>query len=117
MRGFGAEVDRAICPSTVTGRCCAVGCVPIGASHKRNSRSTWGFSSSFTTCESEAKRCWERSLSYSSQKTLESNKSEHPLYEELFRTVILCSNDVPVATQTRLSFDVILPLWGRRGPR
>jgi len=26
-------------------------------------------------CESEAKRCWERSLSYSSQKTLESNKS------------------------------------------
>jgi hypothetical protein len=25
--------------------------------------------------------------------------------------------DVPVATQTRLSFDVILPLWGRRGPR
>ena len=34
-----------------------------------------GFSSSCTTCESEAKRCWERSLSYSSQKTLESNKS------------------------------------------
>jgi hypothetical protein len=26
-------------------------------------------------------------------------------------------HDVPVATQTRLSFDVILPLWGRRGPR
>jgi hypothetical protein len=25
--------------------------------------------------------------------------------------------DVPVATQTRLSFDVILPLWGRRGHR
>jgi len=25
--------------------------------------------------------------------------------------------DVPVATQTRLRFDVILPLWGRRGPR
>src|SRR5215510_10941463 len=42
---------------------------------KRNSRSTWGFSSSFTTCASEAKRCWARSLSYSSQKTLESNKS------------------------------------------
>src|SRR5215510_7481901 len=57
------------------GRCCAVGCVPIGASPKRNSRSTWGFSSSCTTCASEAKRCWERSLSYSSQKTLESNKS------------------------------------------
>src|SRR5919201_6674620 len=28
-----------------------------------------------SACESEAKRCWERSLSYSSQKTLESNKS------------------------------------------
>lgn len=26
-------------------------------------------------------------------------------------------HDVPVATQTRLSFDMILPLWGRRGPR
>jgi hypothetical protein len=25
--------------------------------------------------------------------------------------------DVPVATQTRLNFDVILPLRGRRGPR
>ena len=34
-----------------------------------------GFSSSFTTCASEAKRCGARSLSYSSQKTLESNKS------------------------------------------
>jgi hypothetical protein len=32
-------------------------------------------------------------------------------------TVYSCTNDVPVATQTRLSFDVILPLWGRRGPR
>src|SRR5215475_867553 len=82
MRGFGAEVGRAICPSTVTGRCCAVGCVPIGASHKRNSRSTWGFSSSFTTCESEAKRCWARSLSYSSQKTLESNKSDHVFHRD-----------------------------------
>src|SRR4029434_7478384 len=60
------------------GRCCAVGCVRIGASHKRNSRSIWGFSSSFTTCESEAKRCWERSLSYSSQKTLDSNKRVVP---------------------------------------
>jgi hypothetical protein len=26
-------------------------------------------------------------------------------------------HDVPFTTQTRLSFDVILPLWGRRGPR
>jgi hypothetical protein len=32
-------------------------------------------------------------------------------------TVGFCSNDVPFTTQTRLSFDVILPLWGRRGPR
>ena len=38
-----------------------------------------GFFELCTTCESEAKRCWERSLSYSSQKTLESNKSE-PVY-------------------------------------
>ena len=42
---------------------------------RRNSHSTWGFSSACTTCASEAKRCWERSWSYSSQKTLESNKS------------------------------------------
>src|SRR3989442_1750531 len=33
------------------------------------------FSSSFTTCEGEAKRCWARSLSCSFQKTPESNKS------------------------------------------
>jgi len=26
-------------------------------------------------------------------------------------------HDVPFTTQTRLNFDVILPLWGRRGPR
>ena len=26
-------------------------------------------------------------------------------------------HDVPFTTQTRLHFDVILPLWGRRGPR
>ena len=75
MRGSEAEVDGVIRPSTVTGRSYAVGCVHTGVFHKRNSRSTWGFSSSCTTCESEAKRCWERSLSYSSQKTLESNKS------------------------------------------
>jgi hypothetical protein len=28
-----------------------------------------------------------------------------------------CMADVPFTTQTRLHFDVILPLWGRRGPR
>jgi len=27
------------------------------------------------------------------------------------------AHDVPFTTQTRLHFDVILPLWGRRGPR
>jgi hypothetical protein len=30
MRGFGAEVDRVICPSTVTGRSCGVGFAHIG---------------------------------------------------------------------------------------
>src|SRR5882724_8279994 len=73
-RGSEAEVDGVIRPSTVTGLCCAVGCVRIGASHKRNSRFTWDSLSLFTTCESGAKRCWVRSLSYSSHKTPESNK-------------------------------------------
>jgi hypothetical protein len=27
------------------------------------------------------------------------------------------AQDVPFTTQTRLHFDVILPLWGRRGPQ
>src|SRR6266446_3963233 len=80
MRGFEAEVDRVICPSTVTGLCCAVGCVHIEASPKRNSRFTWDSLSLFTTCESGAKRCWARSLSYSSQKTPESNKSVNSLH-------------------------------------
>src|SRR5215510_11041924 len=75
MRGFGAVVGRAICPSTVTGHSSAVGCVRIGAFPKRNSRSTWGSSSSCTTSASEAKRCCLRSLSCWSRKTLESNKS------------------------------------------
>ncbi len=76
-------MDRAIYPSTVTGRCCAVGCVRIGASPKRNSRSTSGFSSSFTMCESEAKRCWVRSLNCSSAKTPESNKSDSDKLSDL----------------------------------
>ena len=62
-------------PWKASGRFCGVGCVRIGASPKRNSRCTWVFSSLFTTSASEAKRCWVRSLSYSSHKTLESNKS------------------------------------------
>src|SRR5215510_186905 len=77
MRGFGAVVGRAICPSTVTGHSSAVGCVRIGAFPKRNSRSTWGSSSSCTTSASEAKRCFLRSLSCWSRKTLESNKSDY----------------------------------------
>ena len=35
----------------------------------------------------------------------------------LGKTVGSCTDDVPFTTQTRLHFDVILPLWGRRGPR
>jgi hypothetical protein len=47
--GFEAEVEGAICPSTVTGRCYAVGCARIGVFPRRNSRSTWVSSSSCTT--------------------------------------------------------------------
>jgi transposase len=60
----------------------AVGCVRIGAFPKRNSRSTWGSSSSCTTSAREAKRCCLRSLSCWSRKTLESNKSVTPLVME-----------------------------------
>src|SRR4029434_5915164 len=74
-RGSEAEVDGVIRPSTVTGLSCGVGCARIGGFLKRNSRSTWGSSSSCTTSASEAKRCFLRSLSYWSRKTLESNKS------------------------------------------
>src|ERR1043166_9249029 len=68
MRGFGAEVDRVICPSTVTGHSSAVGCVRIGAFPKSNSRCTWVSSSSCITSASEAKRCCLRSLSCWSRK-------------------------------------------------
>src|SRR5262252_9237966 len=76
-RGSEAEVDRGIRPSTVTGRSYAVGCVHIGAYLKRNSRCIWGSSHLCTTCASAAKRCFLRSLSSWSRKTLESNKSEN----------------------------------------
>ena len=79
MRGFGAEVDRAICPSTVTGRSCGAGCVRIGAYPKRNSHGTWGSSRLCPTSASEAKRCFLHSLSCWSHKTLESNKSDKEL--------------------------------------
>ena len=59
----------------MSGRSCGVGCVRIGAFPKRNSRSTWGSSSLYTTCESAVKRYWARSLSYSFQKTPDPNKS------------------------------------------
>src|SRR5215475_11196811 len=74
-RGSEAEVDGVIRPSTVTGHSYAVGCARIGAFHRRNSRFTWGSSSSFTTSASEAKRCFLHSLNYWSRKTPESNKS------------------------------------------
>ena len=45
---------------------------------KKNFRSTWVSLSLFTTCESGAKRCWVRLLSYSSHKTPESNMSDEP---------------------------------------
>ena len=64
-----------IYPSTVTGRCCAVGYVRIEAFPKRNCRSTWGSLNLCTMCVSEAKRCWAHSLSYWFQKTLDPNKS------------------------------------------
>src|SRR5215831_7560742 len=97
-RGSEAEVDGVIRPSTVTGRSYAVGCVHTGVFHKRNSRSTWGFSSSCTTCESEAKRCWERSLSYSSQKTLESNKSD---MLKVAQCLVVCRSLQQMDTSTR----------------
>src|SRR6266446_1058963 len=84
-RGSEAEVDGVIRPSTVTGRCCVVGCVRIEASPKRNSRSTSVSSNSFTTCEGEAKRCWVRLLSCWSAKTLESNKSVSGYFKEFKR--------------------------------
>src|SRR5439155_9463433 len=61
--------------STVTGRCCGVGCAPIEAFPKRNSRSTSVSSNLFTMSESEAKLYFMRSLSCWSHKTLESNMS------------------------------------------
>jgi hypothetical protein len=67
------------CTSTrwkVFGLSCGVGCARIGVFPKRNSRSTWDSSSSCTTSASEAKRCFLRSLSSWSRKTLESNKSD-----------------------------------------
>src|SRR5215510_3676711 len=50
-----------------------------------NSRSTWGSSRSCTTSASEAKRCFLRSLSSWSRKTLESNMSvrEKPFFDSL----------------------------------
>ena len=59
-----------------SGRSYGVGCVHTGVFPKRNSRCTWGSSSSCTTCVSGVKRDWVRSLSYWSHKTLESNKSD-----------------------------------------
>src|SRR5712691_1974257 len=60
------------------GRSCGAGCAPIGVFHKRNFLSTSVSSSLCTMPENEAKRCFMRSLSCWSHKTLESNMSvEH----------------------------------------
>jgi transposase-like protein len=58
-----------------SGLCCGVGFVPIGAFHKRNSRSISVSSRLFTMPENEAKRCCMPLLSCWSHKTLESNMS------------------------------------------
>ena len=93
MRGFEAEVDRVICPSTVTGLSCGVGCARIGVFPKRNSRSTWDSLSSCTTSASEAKRCCLHSLSSWSRKTLESNKS---VLRMLLAHVVLLGIEMPL---------------------
>ena len=36
---------------------------------------------------------------------------------EVSRITALQEQVVPFTTQTRLTFDVLLPLWGHRGPR
>src|SRR2546427_4303918 len=61
------------------GLSCEAGCAPIGAFHKRNFRSTSVSSSLCTMPENEGKRCFMRSLSYWSNKTLESNMSHEYL--------------------------------------
>jgi hypothetical protein len=84
MRGFGAEVDRAICPSTVTGRSCGASFAPIGALHKKNFLSTSVSSRLFTMPENEAKRCFMPSLSYCSNKTLKPNMSHCDKLSDIF---------------------------------
>jgi hypothetical protein len=58
------------------GRSGAAGFGRIGAFPQRNSHFIWVSSSVCITSASEAKRCFLRSLSYWSRKTLESNMSE-----------------------------------------
>src|SRR5713101_5460292 len=50
--------------------------------------------------------------------------SPHANFEDLTHRQLSCiltvgfrTADVPFTTQTRLIFDVVLPLWGPRGPR
>src|SRR5262249_25496083 len=73
------------------GRCCAAGVVRIGAFPKRNSRSTSGSSSLYTTSASEARRCCLHSLSDWSRKTPESNKSVDSLCTSIpIKSVLDC---------------------------
>src|SRR5205807_480427 len=73
----------------VSGLSYGVGCAHIGVLHKKSSRSTWGSSSLCTTSASEAKRCFLRSLSFSSHKTPESNKSVAQKMSEVLFPVLL----------------------------
>jgi hypothetical protein len=73
----GMAVAQSMCIRwKAAGRSDGVGCVHSGGFPKSNARCTWVSSSSCTTCASGGKRSWVRSLSYGSQKTLESNKRD-----------------------------------------
>jgi hypothetical protein len=78
MKMATACVKSMCIPWKGSGHSCGVGCARIGSFLKRNSRSTWVSSSLCPTSASEAKRCFLRSLSYWSRKTLESNMSDPP---------------------------------------
>src|SRR5712691_13270668 len=76
MKMAMAFVKSMSIPWKGSGRYYEVGSAPIGAFHKKNFRSTSVSLSLFTMPESEGKRCFMRSLSYWSDKTLESNMSQ-----------------------------------------
>jgi hypothetical protein len=75
MKMATAFVKSMCIPWKGFGLSCGVGFAPIGAFHKKNSPFTSVSSSLCTMPETEVKRCFMRSLSYWSNKTLESNMS------------------------------------------